>query len=79
MVRESANGERHESVFVKHVLPYLGKSFLIRDLWVPELEEYLAFRRSQGAAGSTVGKCKSALSVMFRELLKRRLVNANPV
>ena len=78
-VNGNANRERHEQVLAHHIIPYFGPQRLIKTIWVPQIEQYLAFRKAKGAAGSTIAKDKAALSVLFRELIKHRLVQNNPV
>jgi len=78
-VSSSPNCERHQQVLAYHIIPYFRPERLIRTIWIPEIEEYLAHRKAQGAAGSTIGKDRSALSVLFRELAKHRLIEGNPM
>ena len=75
----SSNCERHQQVLAHHIIPYFGPEHLIRNIWIPEIEGYLAYRRSEGSAGSTIGKDRSALSILFRELVKHRLIESNPM
>ena len=78
-VNSSPNCDRHEQVLSRHIVPYFGTKRLIKDIWIPEIERYFAHRRAQGAAGSTIAKDRSALSVLFRELAKHRLIEGNPM
>ena len=75
----SPNSERHQQVLAHHIIPYFGPERLIKNIWIPEIESYLAHRRTEGAAGSTIGKDRSALSVLFRELVKHRRIESNPM
>jgi len=75
----SSNCERHQQVLAHHIIPYFGPERLIKNIWIPEIELYLAHRREEGAAGSTIGKDRSALSILFRELVKHRLIESNPM
>lgn len=77
-VRDKANRVRHEQVFAHHIVPYFGKDYLIKDLWVPQIQEFMEHRISQGAAGSTVNKDKAALSRMFKVLMDYHYVSSNP-
>ena len=79
VVAGSPNCERHQQVLAHHIIPYFGPERLIKNIWIPEIEEYLAHRRADGAAGSTIGKDRSALSILFRELVKHRLIKSNPM
>jgi integrase len=79
VVAGSPNCERHQQVLAHHIIPYFGPERLIKNIWIPEIEGYLANRRAEGAAGSTIGKDRSALSVLFRELVKHRRIEANPM
>lgn len=78
-VTSSPNCERHQQVLAYHIIPYFRPHRLIKDIWIPDIEQYLAHRRSQGAAGSTIAKDKAALSILFKELAKHRLIEANPM
>lgn len=78
-VSSSPNCERHQQVLAYHIIPYFGPGRLIKNMWIPEIEGYLAHRKAQGAAGSTIGKDRSALSVLFRELVKHRRIESNPM
>ncbi|MGO9567397.1 MAG: tyrosine-type recombinase/integrase [Desulfomonilaceae bacterium] len=78
-IKANSNSDRHEDIFIRHVIPYFRPERLIKDIWVPEIEEFLANVSAKGYAGSTVNKCKAALSIMFRELLKHRAVDSSPV
>jgi integrase len=75
----SPNCERHDQVLAHHIIPYFHPQCLIKNIWIPEIEQYLAHRRLQGAAGSTIAKDKAALSLLFKELTKHRLIEANPM
>lgn len=77
-IRNKNKRERYEQAFA-HVLAYFKKGFLIRDLWIPEIQRYIAHRVTQGAAASTIDKERQALSAMFRTLIEHRLVVENPV
>jgi integrase len=79
VIKAKSNGDRHEEILVHHVIPYFRPERLIRGIWIPEIEIFLENMRGKGYAGSTVNKAKVALSVMFKELMKHRLVDANPV
>jgi integrase len=79
VVAGSPNCDRHQQVLADHIIPYFGPGRLIKNIWIPEIERYLAHRRSEGAAGSTIGKDRSALSILFRELVKHRRIEANPM
>lgn len=79
VVAGSTNCERHQQVLAHHIIPYFGPERLIKHIWIPEIEGYLAHRKAEGAAGSTIGKDRSALSVLFRELAKHRLIESNPM
>lgn len=76
-VRNTPNRERHEQSFV-HIVQYFGREFPLKSLWVPQIREYMEHRLSQGAAGSTVNKEKSALSKMFQVLHEYQYVESNP-
>ncbi len=75
----SQNCDRHQQVLAYHIIPYFGAERLIRNIWVPEVEQYLAYRREEGAAGSTIAKDKAALSILFKELAKHRLIESSPM
>ena len=76
-VRVSPNRERHIQAFA-HVRDYFGDDRKVSAIWVPEIKEYIAFRQSQKAKGSTIGKETSALSLMFKILTEHRIVSENP-
>ena len=76
-VRVSPNRERHIQAFA-HIRDYFGDDRKVSAIWVPEIKEYIAFRQSQEAKGSTIGKEKSALSLMFKILTEHRIVSENP-
>ena len=62
-----------------HLVEYFGKDFPIKNLWAPEIRAYQVARLEQGASPSTVNWEKGTLSKMFRVLVERRLLEANPV
>ena len=73
----SPNRERHIQAFA-HIRDYFGDDRKVSAIWVPEIKEYIAFRQSQKAKGSTIGKETSALSLMFKILTEHRMVSENP-
>jgi integrase len=79
VIKTRPNGDRHEEILIHHVIPYFRPERLIQTIWIPEIEMFLENMSFKGYAGSTVNKCKAALSLMFKELLKHRLVDATPV
>ncbi len=76
-VRENPNRERHVYAFA-HIRDYFGDDRRVCEIWVPEIKEYIAFRQSEGAKGSTIGKEKAALSLMFKILMEHRIASDNP-
>lgn len=72
------NRERHEQILAYHIFQYFPPDFPIDSMWIAEIEAFLEDRKNKGFSGSTVNKCKATLSILFRELIKRRLVEHNP-
>ena len=77
-VRKSPNRERHVYAFA-HLRDYFGDDRRVSEIWVPEIKGYVDFRQSEGAKGSTIGKEKAALSLMFKILIEHRILSDNPV
>jgi integrase len=77
-VRNSPNRERHIYAFA-HIRDHFRDDRRVSQIWVPEIKEYIAFRQSEGAKGSTIGKELAALSLVFKTLIQHRMVSDNPV
>jgi|GEM_PF-1725596 len=73
------NRERHEQILAYHIVPYFRPDCLIDSMWTPQIEAFLQDRKEKGFAGSTINKCRATLSVLFRELIKHRLIKESPV
>ncbi|MBM3299096.1 MAG: site-specific integrase [Deltaproteobacteria bacterium] len=76
-VRENPNRERHVYAFA-HIRDFFQDDRRVKEIWVPEIKAYIASRQSEGATGSTIGKEKAALSLMFKILMQHRIVSDNP-
>ncbi|HMK37663.1 MAG TPA: tyrosine-type recombinase/integrase [Desulfomonilaceae bacterium] len=76
-VRKNPNRERHVYAFA-HIRDFFHDDCRVDEIWIPEIKKYIAFRQSEGAKGSTIGKEKAALSLMFKILIQHRVVSDNP-
>lgn len=77
-VGHSSNRERHMYAF-DHIVEHWGPEFPVKALLIPEVKRYQVERMNQGAAASTIGKERSALSKMFKVLIEMGLIDRNPV
>jgi integrase len=76
-VKDSSIRERHEQALA-HVVEKFGKDFLVEQIWMRQIIDYMQKRVDEGAAASTVNKEKAALSWVFQGLLERRHLEVNP-
>lgn len=77
-IGDSPNRARHEAAF-DNIEKKWGEGLLVEEITTERIERYQVTRTEEKAAASTVNKERSALSKMFGVLIKKGLVEHNPV
>lgn len=74
---DEPNKERHIYA-LKHIVRFLGKQAVVEEIWVPEVRAYMKYRKSSGAANTTINREKATMSKLFTVLQELRKVDQNP-
>lgn len=77
-IGDSPNRARHEAAF-DNIEKKWGEDLLVEEITTERIERYQVTRTEEKAAASTVNKERSALSLMFKVLMKKGLIDHNPV
>jgi integrase len=76
-IKNSPSRWRHE-ISLSHLVDYLGKDCLVKNVWTSQLKQYRAERIAKGAKPATVNRELATLSKVFGVLIELQLVEMNP-
>ncbi len=76
-IRECDEKKRYINCFA-HLVEHFGKHFPLKNMWVPEIKEYMVLRSGEQASSSQINREKGTLSKMFQVLIEMRLLEVNP-
>lgn len=77
-IGDSPNRARHEAAF-DNIEKKWGEDLPVEEITTERIEHYQVTRIAEKKAASTVNKERSALSLMFKVLMKKGLIDHNPV
>jgi len=77
-IREDESNRDRHIYALKHIVRFLGRQTVVEEIWVPEVRAYMEYRKTSGAANTTVNREKSTMSKLFTVLQELRLVDQNP-
>lgn len=77
-VSDSRERGRYEACLL-HLVPYFGRNFPLKQLWIPHVKEYQVHRLNEGAAPGTVNREVSCLSKLCQVMVELQHLQVNPV